>query len=238
VAFSRLRSRMGAPEQLCRAWRGTQSKSLASLCSVSSQSCSCVLCRSVCGEFICGARVTAGYETRRLIWVQLDKTTRGAAAKSITIGYVDALVRQITNLADVESAAISQVGFGRAQRQSNIVPVKTDGAATVNALFDRVSPDFFRTTSISGSARCYSGHDSVTDCGTGYRIVGVAIIAGILGSLSADRLARSLIAVDYSGTMPLLALTALAIAAVAFVTAAWPTTRAVRIDVATSLRAE
>jgi predicted permease len=347
-----------------------------------------------------------GYETHRLLWAQLDKTSRAAAASSMTIGYVDALVRQIAGLPDVESAAMSQVGFGRAQRQSNVVPVKTDGAATVNALFDRVSPEFFHTTSISLlrgrefswedvrerpdvaivnhslTARLFGSTDSigkmikvggreqvVTIVGVvgdatpgdpriqsvpqyylplgssappaptllvklrsdrtrqpalsdvvarfgrhqvlGVRMMGeqvesllvqerlistvsllfavlagivtiagifamitqsisrrtreigirvalgatpgmvrllilrqvtgivvVAIFAGTIGSLSANRLARSLVSMDSSSTMPLLVLTAFAIAVVAFVTAAWPTTRAVRIDVATSLRAE
>jgi predicted permease len=88
-----------------------------------------------------------GYDPSRLQWVRLDSTSRTTFAP--TIGYADALLSNTGTLPGVELAAMSQGGFGTTGQVLDASPVTTDvGANSVNALSDRVSPGFFRTTSI------------------------------------------------------------------------------------------
>jgi predicted permease len=88
-----------------------------------------------------------GYEPGRLQWVRLDSISKTTSAP--TIGYADTLLSQMARLPGVELAAMSQGGFGTTGQALDAVPVTTDaGANSVNAVSDRVSPGFFRTTSI------------------------------------------------------------------------------------------
>jgi predicted permease len=88
-----------------------------------------------------------GYDANRLQWVRLDSTSRTAFAP--TIGYADTLLAKLEALPGVERAAMSQGGFGTTRQVLDTLPVRRDGGAdSVDALMDRVSPGFFRATSI------------------------------------------------------------------------------------------
>jgi predicted permease len=86
-----------------------------------------------------------GYEPARLHWVRLDSTSRTGSGPSI--GYADTVLLRIGALPGVERAAMSATfGTGVADR----IPVRTDAVDlnSVDAISDRVSPGFFRTTLI------------------------------------------------------------------------------------------
>jgi hypothetical protein len=89
-----------------------------------------------------------GYEPGRLQWVQLNLVSRTGMGP--TIGYIDTLLSEIESLPDVEFAAVSQSSFGRTGSSPETLPVgSSNEARSVEALMDRVSPGFFRTTAIT-----------------------------------------------------------------------------------------
>lgn len=120
-----------------------------------------------------------GYEPSRLQWVRLYFTDRATASSAATIGYADALLSSIEGLPGVELAAMSQEGFGTTGQGFDTLPVHREGNEDhVDAIMDRVSPGFFRTTSI----QLHQGRDFTwSDVNNGGSVT-------ILNSSLADRL--------------------------------------------------
>ena len=91
-----------------------------------------------------------GYEPAGLRWARLNITSRTASVP--TIGYADTLLSQIAALPGVQGAALS-TSFGLTDPAdiADGIPVRLDGsyAASLTVFADRISPDFFRTASIS-----------------------------------------------------------------------------------------
>jgi predicted permease len=96
-------------------------------------------------------RLPLGYEPDRLTWAQLNFKNRAPSAAAPTIGYIDSLLSRIEGLPGVESAALSQAGFGTKIRGFlDPVPARAEGLVpNVDAVIDLVSPGFFQTTAIS-----------------------------------------------------------------------------------------